>query len=133
MIMTKSIRVAAATVLAVSMLGCAVGERTLMPTGGSRADGTVRMSYELGLFDAPRIDHSKTLAKASERCSAWGYDRAEAFGGQTRICQSASLLGDCVQWLVTIEFQCITDTARTIAPDPAPAPSALQPTNAPRE
>ena len=118
----RSLKLAAAVVLAVSMSGCAV-QKELVPTGGSRSDGTVRMSFEIGLFETPKIDREKTIATAGARCKAWGYDRAEPFGGATRECNSM-MSGDCMQWLVSVEFQCIKN-------EPAPVwagnPPAVEP------
>ena len=39
--------------------GCAVNKQ-LVPTGGSRADGTVTLAFEYGIFDAPRLDAQRT-------------------------------------------------------------------------
>jgi hypothetical protein len=46
---------------------------------------------------------------ATSRCSAWGFDGAEAFGGVTEECQSYNAYG-CVRQHVTIKYQCIGDT-----------------------
>lgn len=136
--MTRSIKLAAAVVLAVSMSGCAV-QKDLVATGGSRSDGTVRMSFELGLFEVPKIDVPKTINAASQRCQAWGYDRAEPFGGETRVCNAVGVYGDCMQWLVTVEFQCLADrpaAADAISARPAPVPTSatyVPPTTGPTQ
>lgn len=54
-----------ATILAafVVLAGCATPV-SLIPTGGSRADGTVKLSYEYGLFDKPVIDQSQAQVSA---------------------------------------------------------------------
>jgi hypothetical protein len=84
--------------------GCAV-QKQLIPTGGSRADGTVKLSYEYGLFEAPQLDAQQGLIAAKQRCSAWGYTSAEAFGGSTQTCTNSTRNG-CNRWLVSIEYQC---------------------------
>jgi hypothetical protein len=84
--------------------GCAV-QKQLVPTGGSRADGTVKLSFEYGLFEAPKLDEQQGMSVAEKRCAAWGYTGAEPFGGSTKACINSSNSG-CNRWLVTIEYQC---------------------------
>jgi len=60
--------------------GCAV-KKDWVSTGGSRADGTVKLSYEYGALEVPQLDEQQAIRLAIQRCQAWGYDRAEAFGG----------------------------------------------------
>ncbi len=92
-------------VLAILLLqGCAV-QKQLIPTGGSRADGTVKLSYEYGLFEAPKLDAQQGMNVALQRCSAWGYSGAEPFGGSTQNCINPTNNG-CSRWLVSIEYQC---------------------------
>jgi hypothetical protein len=91
--------------------GCAV-QKELVPTGGSRADGTVKLSYEYGIFEAPKLDAQQGMKAAQQRCSSWGYKNAEAFGGSTKTCINSSSEG-CNRWLVTIEYQCTEYTLNT--------------------
>jgi hypothetical protein len=84
--------------------GCAV-HKELVPTGGSRADGTVKLSFEYGLFEVPELDEQQGMNAAQKRCSAWGYTGAEPFGGAIKTCTNSSNSG-CNRWLVTIEYQC---------------------------
>lgn len=86
--------------------GCAV-QKDWVATGGSRADGTVKLSYEHGIYEKPVLDESQGLSTAQSRCSAWGYSRTEAFGGSMSECNSTDGLGSCNRWLVTKEYQCI--------------------------
>ena len=44
-----------ALALVVTLAACAV-QKTLVPTGGSRSDGTVEMSYDVSMFEAPKVD-----------------------------------------------------------------------------
>ncbi len=88
-----------------ALAGCA-RKKDLIPTGGSRADGTVDLSYELGLYEKPVLDPEKGLIIARQRCAAWGYTGAEAFGGEKRQCQ-AFYGGDCIRWFVTMTYQCL--------------------------
>jgi hypothetical protein len=89
---------------AIAMSGCAV-QKTMEATGGSRADGTVKLSYEFGLFQQPQVDMAQGTAAALRRCNSWGYTGAEPFGGQTKVCNGYGS-GSCNSWLVTVEFQC---------------------------
>ena len=95
------------TILALMLLttGCAT-QKELIATGGSRADGTVKLSFEYGLFESPKLNTEQGLNVASQRCLAWGYTKAEPFGGYTSNCVNPSRNG-CTRWMVTIEYQCI--------------------------
>ena len=89
----------------VSLLSGCASQKQLVATGGSRADGTVKMSFEYGLFEAPQVNTAQGMAAAKQRCAAWGYTGAEPFGGGTKQCINVSSSG-CNQWRVTYEFQC---------------------------
>ncbi len=88
------------------IFGCATSKQ-LTATGGSKADGTVRLSYEHSPYEAPQVDMKQALTTAQQRCRAWGYTDADPFGGTTRVCNMPSGLGGCNQWLVTAEYQCL--------------------------
>ncbi len=75
-------------------------------TGGSRADGTVKLSFEYTVFESRRIDVEQGVSIAAQRCEEWGYSGAEAFGGSDRKCEEVNGHGDCIAWLVTAEYQC---------------------------
>jgi hypothetical protein len=96
--------VAAILAISFTMQGCAV-QKQMVATGGSRADGTVKMAYEFGMFEMPKIDMQQGQDAATQRCKSWGYTNAEAFGGQTKTCSSFGG-GACNSWLVTVEYQC---------------------------
>jgi hypothetical protein len=87
-----------------ALAGCAV-QSTMVPTGGSRADGTVKLSYDFGAFQIPKVNPTQGLAAAKSRCSAWGYTGAEPFGGATKSCVDFSM-GSCNAFRVTVEYQC---------------------------
>lgn len=105
--MKKAIIVLAA--LALGLSACATA-KTWQATGGSRGDGVVRLSYQFGMFEKPEVNDAAGQRVAADRCAVWGYTGAEAFGGQTQVCNSMSNSG-CQQWLVTKEYQC-TGTGR---------------------
>ncbi|WP_433694030.1 YecR family lipoprotein [Herbaspirillum seropedicae] len=90
--------------VSLTLAGCAT-QKQLVPTGGSKADGTVKMSYEYGQFEVPKVNVIQGMSTAKRRCEAWGYSGAEPFGGSTRQCVENSG-GGCKTWRVTYEFQC---------------------------
>jgi len=47
--------VIAALLAAATLSGCAV-QPQMVPTGGSRADGTVKLSYDYGSLQIPKVD-----------------------------------------------------------------------------
>ena len=85
--------------------GCAT-EKVLIPTGGSRADGTVKLSYEYTMFEVPHVDMTQATTAAAQRCAAWGYSGSEPFGGQENHCEQSDVYGSCIRTMVTVEFQC---------------------------
>ena len=87
-----------------ALQGCAV-QKDMVATGGSRADGTVKLAYEFRSFEKPVIDMQRGAATAAERCKTWGYDGAVPFGGETRVCNDSNRDG-CTRWQVSVEFQC---------------------------
>lgn len=88
-----------------ALSGCAT-VKTLQPTGGSRADGTVELSYAFGMLEVPQVQWAQGDADAATRCAAWGYSGAERFGGEKRHCQQSDLYGNCTSVMVTITYQC---------------------------
>lgn len=91
--------------IAVLLSACAT-DKSLVPTGGSKADGTVDLSYEFGMFEKPVVDMAAAQNAAKQRCAAWGYTEAEAFGGEKRQCQAFDGYGNCIRWFVTVTYQC---------------------------
>ena len=90
----------------ITLTGCA-SIKALQATGGSRADGVVELSYEYGMFEKPQVQWDQGLVTATERCKAWGYQSAKAFGGTTSQCQAYNGYGNCVRYFVTAKYQCI--------------------------
>lgn len=85
--------------------GCAVMKQW-SATGGSRSDGVVRLSYETGEMEVPQLSEQQAIRLAAQRCRAWGYSGAEAFGGVTRQCNAGGGFSGCARWTVTKEYQC---------------------------
>jgi hypothetical protein len=95
-----------AVAASVLLSGCA-STKSWSATGGSRADATVRLSYEYGLFEKPQTNEQEAISLATSRCKTWGYTGAEAFGGVTQQCNMpGGMGGGCQRWVVTKEFQC---------------------------
>ncbi|WP_407278199.1 YecR family lipoprotein [Aromatoleum evansii] len=117
-------KILAALALAALLSGCAV-TRDWSATGGSRADGVVRLAYESHEMEDVRVSEAQAVKLAAQRCKTWGYSGAEAFGGVTRQCTKFGGFSGCSQWTVTKEFQCTgTGTAtETSAPAPAATPT----------
>lgn len=90
--------------VAVVLSGCAVSKQW-EATGGSKADGVVRLSYEVGSMQTAKLNEQQGIDLATRRCKTWGYTGAEAFGGATRRCNAGSGFG-CDQWVITKEYQC---------------------------
>ena len=61
-------RLSVAVVLALAILACA-RHKELVPTGGSRADGSVTLSYEFGAGEIPKIDieQGRKITQAIDR------------------------------------------------------------------
>lgn len=91
--------------LVFALTACSV-TKDWQATGGSKSDGTVKLSYQEGQFESVTVDNSQALKQARKRCQAWGYQDAEAFGGEIRQCNSATNMG-CNSYLVTREYQCL--------------------------
>ncbi len=90
---------------AIMVGGCAT-TKEWAATGGSRADGTVRLSYEVSEFQIAVVNEEEGVALAAKRCKTWGYSGADAFGGTTQQCNLPGSLGGCARFLVTKEYQC---------------------------
>lgn len=91
--------------ICISLSGCAT-TKDWAATGGSRSDGVVRLSYDYGSLQSVNVSEEQAVQLATQRCSSWGYQGAEAFGGITRQCTQPGGFGGCTVWLVTKEYQC---------------------------
>ena len=97
----KKIIMLAATL---ALSGCAV-HKEMTAMGGSKADGTIKMGYSYGMFEAPKVDMNQSASLAAQKCKIWGYESAEPFGGQVSHCSQPTSSG-CAQTDVYIEYQC---------------------------
>ncbi len=92
---------------AIGLTGCVKAVKTWNASGGSKADGSVKLSYIYNSFEVPEADDKQGQAVAIKRCQAWGYKSAEAFDMVTTKCQNRGGYGNCVETLVTKEYQCL--------------------------
>lgn len=94
-----------ATLFLLAACGSRVHVMEWNASGGSRADGTVKLVAETrtGWRYLPSTNQADALA--ANRCKAWGYRGAEAFGGSTRSCISSNVKG-CLIWENTRVYQC---------------------------
>jgi hypothetical protein len=89
---------------ALALAGCATTKEWLA-TGGSKSDAMVEFSYSYNGFQKPQADRSQADRMAKDRCAAWGYPTAEAFGPPVQQCTSSNAYG-CTGWTVTARYQC---------------------------
>ena len=110
---------------ALLLAGCAT-TKEFTATNGSRADGTVTLSYEYGMLESPQEDQGQGTTLASSTCAGWGYSGSQPFG-ETRQCNAVNGYGSCIRWMVTRRYQCIgsphdvAPAGQAIAPPPAVA------------
>lgn len=98
-------------VIAIGLSGCST-VTDMQATGGSKADGTIHMSYEFSPFDIIKIDYDKALVGAEKRCKAWGYQSAEAFDQGFRTCSKPAAFGGCDLYRVTVQYQCLGELGK---------------------
>ncbi len=100
-----------------ALISCAPQVVTKVPQaiGGSKADGTIRLAYDLSANESATVDWTAAEGNALRRCKAWGYNRVDAFAGERRQCteRGAGLLingalpGSCARETVTKDYQCL--------------------------
>lgn len=100
-----------ASIVTTILMGCAQ-PKDFAAVDGSRADGTVQLSYDFGSFQLPQVNEEQGLDVAKKRCVAWGYTGAERFAGSKRTC-SEYFGGDTrIHWVVTVNYQCTKEPAK---------------------
>lgn len=96
----------------ITLAGCATSKHWNV-SGGEKAEGLVRVSYEFPEAHEPALSESAAQELAEHRCEGWGYDDAEPIAGQLRQCSNMDD-GSCSLWTVTREFQCTRGVARQV-------------------
>lgn len=90
----------------VTILGSATNTpKTLVASGGSRADGTVELFYEYSSMENPVINWESARNEAINKCRVWGYSSAEPFGAKKTRCIQGNQYG-CGHFEVTVPYQC---------------------------
>lgn len=97
-------RFLAAAALLLNLAACATSQKWAV-SGGDRADGVVRISYEYPEFQQPEVSDEQALKIALNRCEGWGYEEAKPIAGQLRQCSNMEG-SNCNLWTVTREYQC---------------------------
>lgn len=90
------------------LAGCATTselERVPVPTGGSKGDAIVIMSYYEHKGEDPIVHWDVAQERAIKRCRAWGYKKASAFSGETKSCKGAYGYG-CATQIISRTYQC---------------------------
>ena len=98
------ILIATLTLIALALTGCATPKQW-EATGGSKNDGVVQVSYELGQFESGQTSAAQGLTVASERCKTWGYKNAEVTGSEKNICRTMGQY-NCLQTTITQDYLC---------------------------
>ncbi|WP_298643914.1 YecR family lipoprotein [uncultured Cardiobacterium sp.] len=94
----------------VALVGCAPVAKEMVATGGSKADGVIELSYDYMEMETPTVNKLQGLKTAEKRCQAWGYKRAEAFGGEKTTCtQSPGVWTTCRKYTTTVQYQCMDE------------------------
>lgn len=90
------------------VLACAGCTTIKVPqaVGGSKADATVKLSYQYGGFEKPEVDWDQANLKARKKCNVWGYKDAEPFEASESVCSAWGQYG-CISRTVTTTYQCI--------------------------
>jgi hypothetical protein len=102
----KIMRIIGVLSLLVLVAGCSVN-KTPVATGGSKADATVRMSYEESMFESPQVNWAAAQREALARCEAWGYSSVEGFSGIETNCNAYNGYGNCISATHTRTYQCL--------------------------
>jgi hypothetical protein len=114
--------------LAALLVGCSKTTVHKVPqaTGGSKADGTIRLAYEELATENVVPDWTRAKKNALKRCQAWGYSRVEAFAGSLTQCTevgqglliNGAVPGACARQIVYIDYQCLGTGADAANPPP---------------
>ena len=110
--MKKAVLFSVLALVLFSLAGCARKvNKEWVPTGGSRADATIELSFEYNpQLEIPVLNDQQGLDLAIARCKSWGYHSAEAFGGHKGTCNLMMAAGfgvSCHREIVTKQYQCL--------------------------
>jgi len=110
--MKKNVFICFLIVASLFLTGCAKKTpKTFLPVGGSKADATVKLSYDYNpAREIPVIDEKQTAMAAKRKCQAWGYQDASPFGAVISTCTRFDPWAGCINMSVITEYQCIGGT-----------------------
>jgi len=74
-------------------------------TDGSKSDGTLTFSYDVGSFEKPIVQWETAITKAKKTCVGWGYTGADWLGDGTKNCIQYNQYG-CINFRYTYLAQC---------------------------
>ena len=106
-----------AGIVSLILVGCTKTTVHKIPqaTSGSKADGTVRLAYEVAATENVIPNWTKAEINALKRCQAWGYSRVDAFAGALTQCTeigrglfvNGAVPGACARQIVYKDYQCL--------------------------
>ncbi|MBI1492678.1 YecR family lipoprotein [Halocynthiibacter styelae] len=96
------------SLIGLTLVSCATPvEKTPLPIGGSRADGSVVLGYQHSWIEVPTVDWAAASVSATRRCQAWGYRSADPFEGIRTQCERSDVYGTCLETTVSKTYQCL--------------------------
>lgn len=102
--------------VAVGLLsGCVAVPKQWQPAGGSKADGVVKVAYEVLDVEVAETSEQQALEAATQSCKAWGYIGAQPFGLESKTCNiyyGKPGSSSCKSWVVSKPYQCVSEPSR---------------------
>ena len=106
---TKNASILGIAAVSLLLISACATDNTFRPTGASRAEGIVQLSYNYDLSDRPDLDWHSAENIAEERCINWGYSSAVKAGNGQQACLAQDVFGRCRSFQVNVNYHC-TDT-----------------------
>ena len=97
--------------LSLSLSGCITVPKQWQASGGSKADGVVKVAYEVLDVEIAQTSEQQALEAATHSCKAWGYVGAQPFGLESKTCNiyyGKPGSSSCKSWVVSKPYQCIS-------------------------
>ena len=97
-------------------VGCASKvQKDWLAVAGSKSDATITLAYYYNpSWENPQTSEQQAMSLATEKCQAWGYEKAEPFGSiikkctQSRYVPFAGVVCDAME--VSTQYQCVNNT-----------------------
>lgn len=74
---------------------------------GNPSEKVLTLSYYYHGTGHPALDSHKANHVAAKKCEAWGYDLAEAVGGETKNCTRYTGHYECYFYRIDKQYQCL--------------------------